>query len=379
MTPLARRWSEWPAPRNEHAMLSHRTRREPFARMSAPCGRPSPGKPMALYGGVPGCCPLPRSRRRGRRCTTHSTCSAGWMPLASGCAAGLRPECPDWRTGPVSPAGTGAAAGPALQAGRSWLAVSLLAAAPALFQPPHQPGIGRLAAALAGRTAAGGDAGHVPVAGQRPHAGREHDHETGDSDKHIGSDNPGQEQSDADDEPEGSLDDPALVVHSRVAGAHGVREPRVIGVKRLLDLLELALLVLRERHSASHQKLARGSAQRPSPHGTALPQEYEREWVLRKGTSPCRVTASGARCPQTVADRRNKVPAMASCLLPVSIDEGSGPDRVSPEPPRDPVHRPLRIPPWCGAFAQRQLRGGARGRDQAGGPHPDQPQPRLRT
>jgi hypothetical protein len=40
-------------------------------------------------------------------------------------------------------------------------------------------------------------------------------------------------------------------VHSRVAGAHRAGEPRVLGIERLLNLLELALLVLRERHVAS--------------------------------------------------------------------------------------------------------------------------------
>jgi len=33
-------------------------------------------------------------------------------------------------------------------------------------------------------------------------------------------------------------------VHARIARADGVREPRIIGVERLLNLLELALLVL---------------------------------------------------------------------------------------------------------------------------------------
>jgi hypothetical protein len=37
-------------------------------------------------------------------------------------------------------------------------------------------------------------------------------------------------------------------VHPRVGRLYGVSKPRVTGAERLLDLLELALLVFRERH-----------------------------------------------------------------------------------------------------------------------------------
>ena len=44
----------------------------------------------------------------------------------------------------------------------------------------------------------------------------------------------------------------ALIVHTRVAGAHKTPKLRVLPIERLLDLLQLALLVFRERHDASH-------------------------------------------------------------------------------------------------------------------------------
>ena len=44
----------------------------------------------------------------------------------------------------------------------------------------------------------------------------------------------------------------ALVVHAWIAGAHDTPELRILPVERLLDLLQLALLVFRERHDASH-------------------------------------------------------------------------------------------------------------------------------
>jgi len=40
-------------------------------------------------------------------------------------------------------------------------------------------------------------------------------------------------------------------VHLRVSRADRLGEPRVLGIERLLDLLELALLVLGKRHGAS--------------------------------------------------------------------------------------------------------------------------------
>jgi hypothetical protein len=41
-------------------------------------------------------------------------------------------------------------------------------------------------------------------------------------------------------------------VHAWIAGAYETPELRILPVERLLDLLQLALLVFRERHDASH-------------------------------------------------------------------------------------------------------------------------------
>jgi hypothetical protein len=46
-------------------------------------------------------------------------------------------------------------------------------------------------------------------------------------------------------------------VHTRIAGANRVDKLWILAVKRLLDLLKLTLLMLRERHDASHENLAR--------------------------------------------------------------------------------------------------------------------------
>jgi hypothetical protein len=40
-------------------------------------------------------------------------------------------------------------------------------------------------------------------------------------------------------------------VHLRIGCSHRLGEPRVFGIERLLDLIELALLVLGKRHGAS--------------------------------------------------------------------------------------------------------------------------------
>jgi hypothetical protein len=46
----------------------------------------------------------------------------------------------------------------------------------------------------------------------------------------------------------------ALILHPRIGGAHETPELRVIPVERLLNLLQLALLVFWERHDASREK-----------------------------------------------------------------------------------------------------------------------------
>src|SRR5260370_12623364 len=61
------------------------------------------------------------------------------------------------------------------------------------------------------------------------------------------------EQASADHDPDKGLHEFALMVHARIAGAHETPELRILPVERLLDLLQLALLVFRERHDASHK------------------------------------------------------------------------------------------------------------------------------
>ena len=159
--------------------------------------------------------------------------------------------------------------GPA--AGSLDLAVPLLATPPALLQPPHQPRSRLFASppALSGVPlparapglsggAPGGGAGHALVAGHRPQAAGEHDHKARHRDRDDIDHHPSEQQSNADHEPQRRRDDPALVVHPRVGRVHGLSKPRVTGAERLLDLLELALLVLRERHDALRWKLRQG-------------------------------------------------------------------------------------------------------------------------
>src|SRR5215831_11133108 len=165
--------------------------------------------------------------------------------------------------------------------GWAGLPVPLLATAPALFQPLHEPssagpsappvlaGFAGLAAlaraphatgatARAGAAPGGGTAAHVAPARQRPHGTGEHDHEAADAHKDVLGDHASQQQAHPKQEPDRSLDHPPLVVDPGVLRAHRLCKLRIVGIERLLDLLELTLLVLRKRHSASHEPHARG-------------------------------------------------------------------------------------------------------------------------
>ena len=55
----------------------------------------------------------------------------------------------------------------------------------------------------------------------------------------------------ADHDPGQGLQKLALIAHPRIAGAHAAPELRIIPAERLLNLLQLALLVFWERHDAS--------------------------------------------------------------------------------------------------------------------------------
>src|SRR4029077_12619722 len=180
-----------------------------------------------------------------------------WPAAGSANATGRPPA-------PRGPKGTG-------------LPVPLLATAPALFQPLHEPRFsarpgapvlaGRPCRALAPRTtgaaarargAPGHGTAHVTPAPQRPQGAAEHDHNAADTHKNDLGTHTGQQQAHSEQEPDRSIDRPPLVVDLRVSCPHGLRKLRIVGIERLLDLLELTLLVLRKRHSASHEPHARG-------------------------------------------------------------------------------------------------------------------------
>ena len=67
-------------------------------------------------------------------------------------------------------------------------------------------------------------------------------------------DRPGREQASANHHPEQGMSELALILHPRIGGAHETHELRVIPVERLLNLLQLALLVFWARHDASREK-----------------------------------------------------------------------------------------------------------------------------
>ena len=95
----------------------------------------------------------------------------------------------------------------------------------------------------------------MPVAGQGPHAAHEHDDESSHAHPEVLGNDPAEQQPDTQHESGYGLNGPALVMHTRIAGANRVDKFWILAVKRLLDLLELTLLMLRERHDASHETL----------------------------------------------------------------------------------------------------------------------------
>src|SRR5580693_7141987 len=165
------------------------------------------------------------------------------------------------------------------------LPVPFLTAAPALLEPFHEPGPGpgrgprthRGPGAAVTRQARppGGATGHVTPARQGPHRAGEHDHEAGHTDQGQLGDHAGQQEAYAEQEADRRLNYPALVMHPRILGAHCLRELRILGIERTLDLIELTLLVLRQRHGASHETSRAGTGAMTSSHGPGSPQEYE--------------------------------------------------------------------------------------------------------
>src|SRR5580658_28945 len=140
-------------------------------------------------------------------------------------------------------------------------AVALLPTAPPLFHalhepgPPACPGPGgsgrpRLADDLGTRRPY---PGRVPApADDRPQQRQQHDRCARRLQVQTVGHQSGRERASAGQNADERLHQLALVVHAWIAGAHETPELRILPVERLLDLLQLALLVFRERHDASH-------------------------------------------------------------------------------------------------------------------------------
>src|SRR5580698_10989348 len=171
-------------------------------------------------------------------------------------------------------------------------------------------------------------------------------------------DHSGRDRAGAGEDADERLHQLALVVHAWIAGAYETPELRILPVERLLDLLQLALLVFRERHDASHLKpCARhvcGDLHLTYP---VLFPEYELVHTAWK-SGPGRVSES--------------LPARAVPKVRILHQDGRA-DRAGPEPAGDLVHCPLGLPPANRPVIEGQLGIRARGRYQAGHPDPDQP------
>src|SRR6266568_1366121 len=144
-------------------------------------------------------------------------------------------------------------------------------------------------------TAAAGDAAHVPPAGKSPHGAGKHDHEAANTDKDDLRDHACQQKTHTEQESDRGFDHPPLVMDAGILRAHGLRKLGIVGIERLLDLLELALLVLRQRHSASHEPHARVAGAMTSAGRPCFLPQYERGRAL--GKSSPKVKAGGAREP----------------------------------------------------------------------------------
>jgi transglutaminase-like putative cysteine protease len=138
------------------------------------------------------------------------------------------------------------------------LQVPLLPSAPAFVQALHHRAAAAPVAVLLlpppalARRAAPGHAerhtGHVPPAVQRPDAADQHDDEPAHGEPDHRQDDSRRDHARADTETGGCLNHPAPVVHAGIAGPHKTAQSPILPVERLLDLLKLALLMLRERH-----------------------------------------------------------------------------------------------------------------------------------
>ena len=112
---------------------------------------------------------------------------------------------------------------------------------------------------------------------------------------------PAMQQAHAEQEPDRGLDHPALVVHPRIPRAHCLRELRILRIQRTLDLVELTLLVLRERHGASQKTSRAGTGAMTSSHGPGSSPEYECRppgWKGSGRVKGCQATAGDPDTPQ---------------------------------------------------------------------------------
>src|SRR5690348_6785028 len=83
-----------------------------------------------------------------------------------------------------------------------------------------------------------------------------------------------EQERDADDQADDRPQQARALETVEVLAADRARELRILGIQRLLDLLEQALLVLGERHDSSYRRRTRRARR--------TPKEYERNGVFGK-------------------------------------------------------------------------------------------------
>src|SRR5690349_25091208 len=130
----------------------------------------------------------------------------------------------------------------------------------------------------------------LPAALHRERCGGQHDHESRHAERRIAAHRAVDNQRKASDDHERGDDESTAGVETRVAGPHSRGEFGVLG-KRLLDLVEQPLLVLRERHGIpprAHVRPPGGGAGGPMVRDSrpaALPQVYEGVGGSESGTT----------------------------------------------------------------------------------------------
>jgi transglutaminase-like putative cysteine protease len=227
---------------------------------------------------------------RTRLALSHALDVFGWLEVAT---ARIRRSC----SGREPPTGLTRSGRRAAAWRRPLLPVAFLAAPPALLEPLHESLARVRAAALVARgcrAAPWRGPVHVPPAGQRPHGAGEHDQESRDAHRDVLDDDTGDQQADTQQEPDGSQNHPAPVVDPGITCADALRELRILGIQRLFDLFKHALLMLRERHGASHaiSRVSRVVLRSPSPHIRGIYAQDTRAGGLRGSPYPHRSARS---------------------------------------------------------------------------------------